>query len=199
MSTSILWLALVAVAPAEGPTWLTDYGQAQRQGRTDGKPLAVFLAPEKEGWQKLVTDGSIGPEAMKRLSDDFVCVHIDTSTESGKRWAREFNMPSGTGIVLSDRSGEFQAFRREGRLESGMLTSTLERFDGRTAVRSSNYPPSTDGGRTVLGSDVIYGATGSTGPVHGSGGCSGGSCDSCGSGDSCGSCGRGRGRGRRCR
>src|SRR5207237_132489 len=60
MHTSVLWLVLAAAAPSGGdrkPEWLTSYGQAQKQGQTSSKPLAVFLAPGKDGWQQLVREG----------------------------------------------------------------------------------------------------------------------------------------------
>src|SRR4051794_33724032 len=104
MHTSILWVALVGVAPpgdTAAPSWLTDYGQAQRQGKTEGKPLAVFLAPEKGGWQKLVRDGKVSADALKHLAEGYICVHLDTSTDYGKKWAKEFEMSSGVGVVLS--------------------------------------------------------------------------------------------------
>ena len=104
------------------------------------RPLAVFMAPGKDGWQKLANDGKFDAEALKELSEGYVCVHLDTSTEEGKKWAKAFEMSSGVGVVLSSGDGETQAYRHEGSLESKSLLNTLERHSGKTVVRTSNYP-----------------------------------------------------------
>ena len=151
MHTSIVWLALMGLAaPAEGtsPTWLNDYSQARRLGTTEKKPLAVFLSPGKQGWGKRATEGEQGKEVRRLLADRYVCVSIDTSTEAGRRLAEAFEMPAGKGLVISDRSGDLQAFRHEGELSKGDLSRYLERHSaGRTVAttethtdsRTSNY------------------------------------------------------------
>jgi hypothetical protein len=176
MHTSILLVALMGAAPEEAPrtpSWLTDYGQAQRQGWKEGRPLAVFLAPEKNGWQKLARDGKISSEGLKHLAEGYVCVHLDTSTEYGKKWAKEFGISSGLGVVLSDRSGEYQAYRNEGSLESSSLTDALERHNGKTVYRTSNYPPETsDVSRTAISPTIIQGRYQSYGSSSGGRACS---------------------------
>src|SRR5215469_9255547 len=130
MHTSIVWAALMGLAaPADGksPTWLNDYSQARRLGAAQNRPLAVFLSPGKEGWGKRATEGDGGKEVRRLLADRYVCVAIDTSTEAGRQLASAFEMPEGKGIVLSDRSGDLQAFRHEGELRNGDLSQYLER------------------------------------------------------------------------
>jgi hypothetical protein len=141
MHTSALLIALALAAPeAAQPDWLTVYGQAQRQGKSVGRPLAVFMAPGKDGWQKLAKDGKFDADALKELAQGYVCVHIDTSTDEGKKMATAFQMPSGVGVVLSSTDGETQAYRNEGTLEASSLSSAIERHSGKTVVRTSNYP-----------------------------------------------------------
>jgi hypothetical protein len=151
MHTSALLFALVMSAPAvkATPTWLTDYGEAQRLGVKEGRPLAVFMAPGKEGWRKLAREGKLGSDALKQLAEGYVCVHLDTETEYGKKWMNAFNMPSGLGVVLSDRSGNIQAYRNEGSLDESDLTRTLERHSGKTVIRTSNYPETSDAPRVI--------------------------------------------------
>jgi hypothetical protein len=167
MYTSMVWMILVGAATpgerAKSPTWLTDYGQAQRQGKKLEKPLAVFLAPGKNGWKKLVRDGKFSEEALKELADGYVCVHVDTDTETGKKWAGEFEMRSGLGLVLSDRCGEIQSFRNEGSLAAGELARSLERHSGKIETRISPYPPETSRGTSTIiesqrpqGRTIIY-------------------------------------------
>src|SRR5262245_59309226 len=145
MYTSLCWMVLVgAAAPGErvtSPAWMTDYTQAQRQGKKLDRPLAVFLAPGKDGWRKLVKDGQPTAEALKELADSYVCVHIDTTTEAGKKWAGELDTSSGLGLVLSDRSGVYQAHRNEGALGAADLARSLEEHSGKAVTRVSTYPP----------------------------------------------------------
>lgn len=157
MHTSIVWLALMGLAaPAEGtsPTWLNDYSQARRLGTDQKKPLAVFLSPGKESWGKRALEGEQGKEVRRLLADRYVCVSIDTSTEAGRRLAEAFEMAGGKGIVISDRSGDLQAFRHEGELSNGDLGRYLARHSTNdqpvattetvTTARTSNYyAPST--------------------------------------------------------
>jgi hypothetical protein len=149
MYTSLMWLALVGVgAPADAPGWQTDYSQARREGAAKNRPLAVFLAPGKGGWEKVATGKLNGP-AHQLLASRFIPVHIDTDTEKGRQMARDFEMTSGVGLVISDRSGQFQAFRHEGKLSATDLTAYLERYaasgrvvqttDTHSAGRTSYY------------------------------------------------------------
>ena len=161
MHTSVMVLALALAAPAANkasPEWLTGYGQAQRLGQTANKPLAVFMAPGKDGWKKLSRDGKVSEEALKQLAEGYVCCFLDTTTDDGKKWAKAFEMPGGLGLVLSDRSGDRQAYRHEGSLDSETLTSTVTAHSGSTSVRTSYYPPET-GSSGRVGSTIIQGRT----------------------------------------
>jgi hypothetical protein len=139
-----MWLLLVGLAaPGEtskSPTWLKDYSQARKQGAAQSKPLAVFLSPGKDGFQKLVREGKLGETSRKVLADSYVCVHIDTTTANGKRLAGAFEMSDGVGLVLSDRSGETQAFRHNGTLSDADLTAHLQ-SNLPTITRVSSYSP----------------------------------------------------------
>lgn len=161
MHFNLIWLALVSAAAPESksvssPNWQTSYGHAQRQGKSDNKPLAVFLAPGKQNWKGVTKQGSLTDETLKSLAANYICVHIDTTTEEGKKWARAFDMSSGLGVVLSDRSGENQAYRHEGSLDTSALASTIESHSGKSITRISNYP-SDSIGRPVQGR-IEYGS-----------------------------------------
>ena len=98
MHTSVVWLALAGLAPqAEAtPTWRNDYFQARQKGAAQKKPLAVFLAPGQGGWKKLSAEGGLGDGAKKVLADRYVCVHIDTTTETHTS-SRTSSYPSTSG------------------------------------------------------------------------------------------------------
>jgi hypothetical protein len=142
--------AYVAVFPLE-PSWHSDYPTALVQGAHHHKPLAVFLAPGKEAWNKLIRDGTLSPEAQRLLRSSYVAVYLDTDTPDGKELASSLEMPGGVGLVLSDREGLRQAFWHEGALEDQELTSALARHadpegpmvmtETNQVTRTSSYGP----------------------------------------------------------
>jgi hypothetical protein len=146
MYTTVALLALSGLlAPATAvrtPSWLTDYASAQEQGRCEQKPLAVFLASGHTGWEQLSQEGRLGEEISHLLAANYVCVYVDTSEASGKRLASAFDMPDGLGLVISNRSGELQAFRHEGDLANDDLAGYLRRYaDPTRVVRSTETNP----------------------------------------------------------
>jgi hypothetical protein len=174
MYTSILLVALTGTAPsAEGGkalVWSLDYTAAGKQAAQANKPLAVFLAPGKGAYAKIDQDGSLGAEAQGVLAEKYVCVHIDTSTSKGKELAQAFEIPGGLGIVISDRTGEKQAFRHEGDLARADLVRYLQRYSDPNYVFVETE--SNPGRRHAAAAPVVYGG----GYCASCGGCSGGSC-----------------------
>lgn len=157
MHTSIVWLALSGLASAvdvSTPTWRSDYSQARRQGAAQNKPLAVFLSPGKHGWGKLSNEGTLSSTAKELLAERYVCVHVDTATAAGRQLASAFEIPDGVGLVISDRTGQLQAFHHAGHLPRADLNRYLERYSApdrsvrvtetHASTRTSFYPaPST--------------------------------------------------------
>ncbi len=182
MYTSILLVALTGLsAPAEGAkvaSWSQDYTSARKQAIGEKKPLAVFLAPGKGAWDKIGRDGGVSADANSVLASQYVCVHVDTSTSAGKALAEAFEIPTGVGIVISDRTGDIQAFRHEGDLANRDLVRYLERYSDPTRVaRTTESNPGHEHAAPVYSQQ---------GYCPSCGGCSGGSCSggSC-SGSSC--------------
>jgi hypothetical protein len=131
MYTSIVLAALMGSSsvPAAAPVvWQDDYGVARKEGSRANKPLAVFFGKGSSAWQKVSQSEKISPEVQKLLARHYVCVYVDTSQGYGRRLARSFAMPTGSGLVLSTRGGESQAFRHEGQLSSSQLRQTLNKY-----------------------------------------------------------------------
>ncbi len=139
MFTSLVWAALSAVAvaaEAPAPSWRDDYSAARREGAAQQKPLAVFLGAGKAGREKVAREG-LGAEARRLLAQRYICVHVDTATERGKSLARSFEVPGGVGLVISDRTGDLQAFRHEGALSENDLKDYLERYSAADRVATT--------------------------------------------------------------
>jgi hypothetical protein len=158
MYTSTMLLALVGVVlpgeaiPSPSLAWVTDYGLARRQCQTTKRPLAVFMAPGTDGWDKVSKDGGFDREVRDILETSYVCLHIDTSTAEGKRLAEQFEIQGGTGVVLSDSKGEKQAFWHAGRLDNESLGKYLRKYsDPDRLVLSTEKVPEPGGSVTPAG------------------------------------------------
>jgi hypothetical protein len=105
-------------------------------GKSDHKPLAVFIGTGPKGWEQRTTEGQLSQDAQKLLQASYVCVYLDTATEEGKRLAHDFELQEG--LILSDAIGENQAFRHSGKLSNGDLERQLKKFadPSRVAVRT---------------------------------------------------------------
>ena len=156
MYTSIVLVALAGSSFAAVPESLqfkSDYSAARKVGKSDRKPLAVFIGSGPKGWEQRTKEGQLSQESQKLLQANYVCVYVDTATEEGKSLARDFEMEEG--LVLSDARGENQAFRHSGKLSNSDLESQLKKFSDpeRVAVRTETlsredvryYQPETSG------------------------------------------------------
>ena len=145
MFTSTLVIALagfLATTALESPSWHADYDSAQRLGREEHKPLAVFIGCGKAGWNRVSQDGQLGKDVKRLLAKNYIFVYIDTDVKAGKDLASAFEVPEGLGLIVSDHSGKYQAFRHEGDLPSEHLLRYLNRYaDPERIVRTTDTNP----------------------------------------------------------
>jgi len=151
MYTSILLAALTSLAPmaesVQAPVWHQDYVGARTQAAQSKKPLAIFLAPGKEGWNTLGRNGGLTEEAKRLLGTNYTCVHVDTATERGLQLAKQFELPEGQGIVFSDGRAQLQAFWHKGDLADQDLVRYLKRFaDPERVVQYTQTNPESPSG-----------------------------------------------------
>ena len=131
MYTSLAVLAMVGSLAGNIPAqqdlnWLNDYRQARVQAAGQ-KPLAVVVGTGKAGWGQLVKDG-LDSRAKELLASNYVCLYADRSTDAGRKLAAALEIGGDTGLVISDRSGQTQAFSHSGELSSADLNRALERY-----------------------------------------------------------------------
>jgi hypothetical protein len=155
MYTSFVFVALgglVATSSAESRVaWQDDYGEARKVAQAEKKPLAVFFGSGSEGFDKVCRDGQLSPAHRKALVDNYVCLYADVSTAAGKKLADAFDVSKSSGVVLSDRSGDLQAFYHNGDLSEADLDRWLKHCADpnvsvtstrtNTAQQVSYYPP----------------------------------------------------------
>jgi hypothetical protein len=161
MHTTLILVALLGVSSTAGEEliWRTSYGQAKKEGASERKPLAVVVGTGAEGWEKIAQEGALSNECRTILAASYVCVYVDRTTEEGRRLAAAFEIPEGTGIVISNVTGELQAFRHAGTLEATDLSRYLRKYadpervaittETHTTQRTSFYPSRTGTGQPV--------------------------------------------------
>jgi hypothetical protein len=144
MNASIIGVALAAALfPANttlAPAWHHDYREARELGEREHKPLVVVIGSGKTPWANLARaaekDGSIN----QTLRSSYVCLFVDTDTTEGQRLARSFDM-SGPGVVISDRTGEYQAYRKAGEVPAEEIARVLTSHMDDTYVAQKLAPP----------------------------------------------------------
>ena len=134
MYTSVMLLALSAgLVPTANmipvaPSWRNDYSLALKEGQRSKRPLAIFVGSGPEGWDKLSKDGGLDKEARELLQGHYVCLYLDSSKEADRRLADQLELSGGRGVILSDVSGEKQAFWHAGALNNEQLNQYLRKY-----------------------------------------------------------------------
>lgn len=151
MNTALFLAAVMSSALGAAPTtptWNGSYVEAQQEA-AGKKPLAVVFGSGQEGWTKLVRS----EESKKLLAEQYICVYVDTASETGKKLANTFGINNPTGVVLSDRTGAVQAYWHDGDLADPSLVRSLRKFGDPAVVVNTTeregtrtvsfYPPGT--------------------------------------------------------
>ena len=125
MYTSIMGVALAAFVSANSlaPAWHNSYRQARDLGEKERKPIVVVIGSGKTPWANLTKAAEQDESINLTLRTSYVCLFVDTDTTEGQTLARSFDMSQG--LVISDKSGEVQAFRHAGEIPAGELAKTL--------------------------------------------------------------------------
>lgn len=145
MFTTIIALAFTVAAPTE-VTWNTNYTAAKKLCAENQKPMAVFVGSGVNGYEKLSRERQFSAEVRQELANNFVCVFLDTNTPEGKKLARDFEITGDLGIVISDRTGNLQAFYHEGDLSNAYLFQYLQKYgDPKYIVERTDSNPGNHG------------------------------------------------------
>lgn len=156
MYTSVFAIALILaprMAVPERPAWLTDYAKGMEVGQRLNRPVAIFVGSGAGGQERVLKEGHFSPETVELLSQHYVCVYLDRSETTNQRLVHDFSVKA-AGLVISDRSGDYQAFHHDGTLAQTDLTRQLRRFAdpgyvARTTVSNTAYRTSYYDGSTM--------------------------------------------------
>jgi hypothetical protein len=161
MYTAMALVALTVGNLTTNPTWLDDYSAAQAKVTVAGKPMAVFVGTGRAGWEAAVRDG-LDPSVSKMLAEKFVCLYVDSSTAKGKTLAAAFQVGD-RGVVLSDRTGQTQAYSAAGTISRSELNRALLAYADVEVAQKTDTPKVSSGSATtgsVSGGAVITGPPG---------------------------------------
>jgi hypothetical protein len=122
--------------------------------------MAVFVGTGKAGWEAAVRDG-FDPSVSKLLAEKFVCLYVDSSTPRGKDLAAAFQVGN-RGVVLSDRTGQTQAYSAAGTISRSELSRALVAYADVEVAQKTDAPKVSTGSSagTVSGGAVITGPPG---------------------------------------
>jgi hypothetical protein len=135
MYSSIALLAMILpVANEPSVSWQNNYRIAKAAAVSKQKPLALFLAPGKDGWKKLLSEGAFSAEIQRLLAENYVAVFIDQDSDYGKKITELFGVEGQTALFISSRDGDLQAFRHDGTLSESDLAVALNRYSAATHV-----------------------------------------------------------------
>lgn len=144
MHTSLVLVALMGpgaaptvTAAPEAPSWQASYEAARAAGRERGKPLVIFIGSGPAGWQKLTEEGGLTRRSRQLLTEGYVCVYVDQASADGRKLAKAFEVSSGTGLVISSRDADSQAFSYRGTMSQGELEETLQKYTSVSAVHQT--------------------------------------------------------------
>lgn len=144
MHTSVIAIALAGFLAARLPTanspepeWWRDYSAAQEKGRQKKKPLAVFVGSGSGGYESVSREGRFSDLVKSTLAEKYICVYLDGSVRSAQEMINALDIES-RGLVISDRSGKYQAFHHNGALAQADLAKHLADYANiDTPIRST--------------------------------------------------------------
>jgi hypothetical protein len=110
-------------------TWETNYAEALKHVRSYDKPLFIIFDTSDSTSAEGVQSGVFMSDKVERaLSDDFVRLFVDLDTETGRSLAADFAVSEYPRLVVIDRSGEWQVYRKSGAHTADDVETLLGRF-----------------------------------------------------------------------
>ena len=158
--TSLALLTIVAFYGAESGKvsyWHTGYSDGLGKVRRADKPLFMLFDGGSSSVVRLVGDRPVLSDDIERaLLDDYICVYVDTGTDSGKALAARFGASELPFTLVIDRSGNWQMYRRSGSPSVSELLAVLAQFrrvkytangaavtmESRSSAQTPSGPPS---------------------------------------------------------
>jgi hypothetical protein len=152
LALSASWLANIPVTPK----WEADYSTARLIVSKSHKPLAVFVGSGDASWRQLTHEGQPDAEVAKLLSEEYVRVYVNADTKDGREFAASFGLTGTQGLVISNRTGDFQAFRHDGDLPAKELAKQLTRYSSPDHVVRMTESVATQNAATAAPAATVF-------------------------------------------
>jgi hypothetical protein len=118
------------------------------------------------GYHQITQKGELSDSVKKVLAEHYVCVYLDTASRTQEGLIKALAVTKGNGLVLSDRTGNIQAFHHDGQIAEADLAKQLQRFAEsnvqvrttvtNTAQRLSYYPTVSSNLRPASNAPAVY-------------------------------------------
>jgi hypothetical protein len=133
---------VVASEVAAMPAWHMSYPQALADAARADKPLFIVFGDGSQFVTRFLNREPYQSDAVERaLSADYVRMFVDTSTESGRALEAEFGARDPSRLVVLDRSGRWQVYRRSGNHTSDQVLAVLAEYRTARVVRAEPVRP----------------------------------------------------------
>ena len=141
----------------ESQGWQSSYAKAIGHVQRLDKPLFIVIDKGSSPLGKMVTEGPFLSEQVEgALSADFLRMFIDAETEPGRKLAGQFDANELPRIVVIDRSGEWQVYRKSGSPTTEHVLAVLAQHrrakinSNPSTVETRYYPPSSSSSTVIF-------------------------------------------------
>lgn len=128
LSTSLAVVAMSGLLASGTPSspnfWQTDYRTALTQAMEQQKPIVVVF--HKGGAAELFRENAVPTEALKAIKQSYISLSVDSRTAEGQQLVELFRIEEG--LVISDKTGQFQALRYEGNPVAPEAIASITRY-----------------------------------------------------------------------
>ena len=122
-------LCLAGSALDESRSWHNSYTKALEEVQRTDKPLFVVFEPGSAVMSRWMTGrGFMTGPVKQRITADYVPLYVDPYTPSGKKIASLFEIDGLPRIVVIDRTGDWQVYRRSGEHKADEVLAVLTQY-----------------------------------------------------------------------
>ncbi len=108
--------------------WLTNYQMARTISADQKKPLVVIVGKGESGWDQVIQDGKLDMNLMQKMARSYVYLYIDSTSEQGAKLAKGLDVHQSNGLIITNRSGDLQAFYHDGQIKQSQMENLLDKY-----------------------------------------------------------------------
>src|SRR5262249_35779940 len=122
-------VSLLGSDAADLQAWHASYALALQEVRNSDKPLFIVFEPASTVMDKWARHTLfVNREVQQALSADYIRMFVNTETEMGRELAEQFGVDQFPRVVVIDRSGGWQVYRKSGEHTSEQVLAILNEY-----------------------------------------------------------------------